>query len=134
MIKKILVVDDDISILETLKIILETEGYQLFTADNGQTGLELAEKYFPDLIILDIKMPKMSGHLFASILQQNTKLKETPVILLTGTALIAGGVTLEVPGVKARLSKPFDHTRLFTLIKRLEKEKSKQTEKASQDF
>tara|TARA_A100001015_G_C15040556_1_gene739340 strand:+ start:2611 stop:3012 length:402 start_codon:yes stop_codon:yes gene_type:complete len=127
--KTILVIDDDLSILETVKLLLETEGYKILTASSGQDGLELAEKHFPDLIILDIKMPKMSGHLFASILQQNESLNAIPIILLTGTALIAGGVTLEVPGVKARLSKPFDHNRLLTLIQRIEKEQEKLTEK-----
>lgn len=105
--------------------MIRHEGYQTHIADNGQDGLEIAEKYIPDLIILDIKMPKISGHLFANMLQQNDTLKNIPIILLTGTPLIAGGVTIEVPGVKSRINKPFDHNRLLTLIKRIEKEEAK---------
>ena len=116
--KKILVVDDDSSILETVGMILELEGYKVFLASDGEKGLDLAKKNMPHLIILDITMPKVSGHLFANMVTNDKQLSKTPIILLTGTALIAGGVTLDVPGVVYRLDKPFDHEKLLKIIKR----------------
>ena len=66
-------------------------------------------------------MPKMSGHLFASLITQDKTLKDIPIILLTGMALIAGPVTLDVPGVKYKMNKPFDHMELLKILKRLER-------------
>jgi len=60
--KTILVVDDDISVQKVLKLMLEKEGFSVFTSNNGKEGLESAIKNKPDLIILDMAMPIMDGH------------------------------------------------------------------------
>lgn len=59
--QKILIVDDEPDILELIEYNLKKEGYQVFTATNGQEGITVAKKVHPDLIILDIMMPKMDG-------------------------------------------------------------------------
>lgn len=59
--QKILIVDDEPDILELIEYNLKKEGYQVFLASNGQEGITVAKKVHPDLIILDIMMPKMDG-------------------------------------------------------------------------
>ena len=59
---KILLIDDDMAVLETLKTPLEGEGYQVFTADNGRKGVDIAKRQYPDMAILDLVMPKMDGY------------------------------------------------------------------------
>ncbi|HPP53773.1 MAG TPA: response regulator, partial [Thermoguttaceae bacterium] len=61
--KRILLVDDDPEIVETIRIALEAKGYQVFVARDGNQGLALADRENPDLIVLDIMMPKRSGFL-----------------------------------------------------------------------
>jgi CheY-like chemotaxis protein len=114
--KKILLIDDDSSILEVVDFLLSLEGYTVLKAKEGEKGLRLAELHKPDLIILDINMPGMSGYMVSSLLSKNEKLKDIPVILLTGTAQIAGSITLDVPGVLHKLSKPFSNEKLLKIV------------------
>ena len=59
--KKILIVDDEQDIVETLKFMLEAQGYECFCAYDGEAGLNMAKEIIPDLMILDVMMPKMDG-------------------------------------------------------------------------
>ena len=104
--KKILLVDDEKSILEMLEILLVSEGYIVFKAINGEEGVTLAKKHKPDVIILDVKMPKMSGYMVASILGEDPDLSHIPILLLTAVAQMAGNITIEQP-TDYRLIKPF---------------------------
>ena len=63
--KKILLVDDEQDIIDSLKFVLETSGYECFYADNGEDGLNLAREINPDLILLDVMMPKINDIKFA---------------------------------------------------------------------
>ncbi|MCB0632565.1 MAG: response regulator transcription factor [Saprospiraceae bacterium] len=80
---KILVVDDEPDILEFLEYNLNKEGYEVFTASNGEEGLMLAEREDPDLIILDIMMPKMDGVEVCRQLRNKTKFDKTLIAFLT---------------------------------------------------
>ncbi len=83
--KKILVVDDDPDILEALTMILESQGYQVVTAHNGIEGLATLKAEKPDLMVLDLLMPKMDGFAVLKELQDArwSKYRETPVLILT---------------------------------------------------
>ena len=70
MVKKILIVDDDLSDLETMKIVLEKENYNVETADNGADALDLIKKDRPDMILIDIKMPTLSGYDLLRLLRE----------------------------------------------------------------
>ncbi len=81
--KKILVADDEPHILQALKLVLEEEGYQVLTAKDGMETVRVAQNESLDLIILDIKMPKLSGQEMHRQLKGNEKSGKTPLIILT---------------------------------------------------
>lgn len=81
--KRILVADDEPNILQSVKLVLEEEGYQVLTATDGKETLRLALNETLDLIILDIKMPKISGEEVYRLLKENEKSERIPVIILT---------------------------------------------------
>ncbi|MGM9475847.1 response regulator transcription factor [Pedobacter sp. GSP4] len=81
--QKILIVDDEPDILELIEYNLKKEGYQVFTANNGQEGITVAKKVHPDLIILDIMMPKMDGIEACRLMRAIPEFKNTFMVFLT---------------------------------------------------
>lgn len=82
-IKKILLVEDELAFIKLLHDQLTENGYIVIDADDGKTGLEMAKREKPDLILLDIKMPKMDGMTMLSLLRKENIGKKTKVIILT---------------------------------------------------
>lgn len=80
---KILVVDDDPDFLETIKYDLEKNGYQVALATSGEEGMKKIRSESPDLILLDIKMPRMDGYTFVRQLKKDEASSKIPVIVLT---------------------------------------------------
>ena len=83
MAKKVLVIEDDISTLQLLELWLKKSGYDVICSHDGYEGLKVAQSEEPDLIILDIKMPKMNGYKVCRLLKFDTKYKDIPIIMLT---------------------------------------------------
>ncbi len=83
MAKKILIVEDYVNIVEILKMRLEGMGYEVVCANDGQEGLKLARRVEPDLILLDVLLPKMNGYKVCRLLKFDTKFKKIPIIMLT---------------------------------------------------
>lgn len=83
MAKKILIVEDYVNIVEILKMRLESMGFEVISATDGQKGLTLARTEMPDLIILDILLPKMNGYKVCRLLKFDVKFKSIPIIMLT---------------------------------------------------
>ncbi len=81
--KKILIVEDYLNIVEILTMRLEAMGYQVLCAHDGQEGLKLARESTPDLIILDVLLPKMSGFKVSRLLKFDERFKHIPIIMLT---------------------------------------------------
>ncbi len=116
MAEKILVVDDEISLQETLTYKLQKEGYQVEIAGDGLTALELARTTNPDLVILDVMLPGMDGFEVCRTLRQETN---TPVLMLTARDdEIDRVVGLEV-GADDYLPKPFSMRELIARVKAL---------------
>ena len=116
MIEKILVVDDEVSLQETLTYKLEKEGYQVEVAGDGLTALELARSTKPDLVILDVMLPGMDGFEVCLTLRQETNI---PVLMLTARDdEIDRVVGLEV-GADDYLPKPFSMRELIARVKAL---------------
>jgi len=81
--KKILIVEDYANIVEILTMRLQAMGYEVVAAADGQAGLSLARKASPDLIILDVMLPRMNGYKVCRLLKFDAKYKHIPIIMLT---------------------------------------------------
>ncbi|MES2803194.1 MAG: response regulator [Bdellovibrionota bacterium] len=113
MAKTILIVEDDESIRETMQTVLELEGHDVLTAENGHEGLKLlASEAKPCLILLDLMMPVMNGWQFAAALENDLKLADIPVIIVSAYSDKAINIKS-----KAILKKPIDLRALYNTIK-----------------
>src|SRR5919107_63984 len=102
---RILVIDDEGAIRDSLKMMLEYEGYEVIGAATGQEGLALAERETPDLVLLDIKMPGMDG---MDVLSRLKALNETlPVVMVSGHGTTTTAVEAIKRGAIDFLDKPF---------------------------
>lgn len=81
--KKILIVEDDKFLLKAYQIKLVQAGFKLFAAEDGEKGVELAKKYLPDLVILDLMLPKLTGFEFLKRVKKDPKTKNIPVVVLS---------------------------------------------------
>ncbi|PIQ83485.1 MAG: two-component system response regulator [Candidatus Omnitrophica bacterium CG11_big_fil_rev_8_21_14_0_20_63_9] len=114
--KKILVVDDEQQLALAVKIRLQSRGYQVVTAHDGQQALELAAKDQPDLILLDVLMPVMDG--YSCLRELNTRFGrgKIPIIILTARDRMKD--LFELEGIEDYVIKPFDHDDLLVRIDR----------------
>ncbi len=116
--KKILIVDDEQDIVETLKFILETQGYTCFCAYNGEDGLNKAKEIMPDLIILDVMMPKINGYKISRLLKYDNKYKDIPIIMVTARSQEQDKLIGEETGVNEYISKPFELEEILAVVKK----------------
>lgn len=117
--KKILLVDDEQDIVETLKFVLESEGYTCYCAYNGEDGLKLAKEIIPDLMILDIMMPKINGFKISRLLKYDAKYKNIPIIMLTARSQESDKQIGEETGADVYITKPFDLEEVLSTVARL---------------
>ena len=113
---KILIVDDVVSNVLLLKILLTNEKFQVCTANNGTTCIEMAKKEHPDLILLDVMMPDISGFDTAVILKKDDDTKEIPIIFLTALNTPADLVHGFQVGANDFLTKPFNKEELVMRV------------------
>jgi len=117
--KRILVVDDEEDIVALVRIRLEAEGYEVLVASDGQQALDTARKEMPNLIILDLMLPKIDGYKVCRMLKFDERYKKIPIILFTARSQSSDkDLGMEV-GADAYLTKPFDSKVLLDSIKRL---------------
>jgi CheY-like chemotaxis protein len=108
MAKKVLVVDDDISTVKFLTTALNENGYESLQAMNGKEGFELIQENNPDLVLLDVMMPKRTGFTLIKQLRRDEKYKDLPVIMLTGVAEVLEDLDAESGDTEER---PYDSLR-----------------------
>src|SRR5439155_5135857 len=129
--KKILVIDDEVWLREMVLTALRQRGYDVVEAENGATGIEVARKELPDLILCDVNMDKMNGYLTLSSLRNQPATASIPFILMTGLADNAGmrhGMEL---GADDYLPKPFTIEGLYAAVEaRLKKTQALREEAA----
>ncbi|HAF95331.1 MAG: hypothetical protein A2X34_05930 [Elusimicrobia bacterium GWC2_51_8] len=113
---KILIVDDDALNRDMLKTRLEAAGYGVAEAGNGEEGVKAAQALAPDLIIMDVMMPKVDGRLACRILKTNPKTKDIPVVMLTARSQHMEELRGWESGADEYLVKPCDHQQLLALI------------------
>lgn len=120
--KRILIVDDEPELVKAVQIRIEQGGYETLVAYDGREGLEKAKKEKPDLIILDLMLPKMDGYKVCGLLKADARYHEIPVIMLTARAQESDMKTGQEVGADAYIIKPFEHQDLLAKIKELLKE------------
>ena len=116
--KRVLLVDDDTEIVESMRTVLESRGYQILVARDGNQGLMMAEKDEPDLVVLDMMMPKRSGFL---VLEKLRRSRPVPmkVIMITANEGSRHKAYAEMLGVDDYIRKPFAMDRLLASIDKL---------------
>ena len=116
--KRVLLVDDDIEIMESMRTVLESKGYEILVARDGNQGLVMAESENPDLVVLDMMMPKRSGFL---VLERLRRSRSVPmrVIMITANEGSRHKAYAEMLGVDDYIRKPFAMDRLLESVQRL---------------
>ncbi len=117
--KKILLVDDEQVVLDTLGRILKESSYEVITTHEGEKAIELARQHHPDLIILDIIMPNLSGEDIAVILTEDISTASIPIIFLSGILTKEEGITIKQTGQYPILAKPVTANELLESIEKV---------------
>lgn len=113
---KILVVDDEVYILHILDFILGAENYDVVTATNGEQALQKVREEKPDLVILDIMMPKLDGYETCRLIKKDPATKAIPVILLTAKGREVDQKLGREVGAADYMTKPFSPTKLIERV------------------
>ena len=117
--KEILIVDDEPSIVVPIQFLMEQQGYNVLVAENGEDALDIIYKYTPDLILLDIMLPRIDGYEVCEIVRLDPRYRDIKIIFLTAKGReveIAKGLAL---GADAYITKPFSNTELVSKVKEL---------------
>lgn len=125
---KILIVDDDENICELLRLYLEKDGFDTIVANDGEQAVEFASKHSPDLILLDIMLPKLDGW---QVCREIRKTSDTPIIMLTAKGETFDKILGLELGADDYVSKPFDTKEVIARIKAVLR-RSSENDKGSQ--
>lgn len=126
--KKILVIDDEVDTVIYMETLLQDNGYETVSANNGQEGLEKAKTENPDLVVLDVSMPEKSGMRFFKELKSDPDIEAIPVIFVTGVTGFAGdkdalknfiGSRSSIPDPEGFFSKPIEREEFLKKVKEL---------------
>ena len=115
--KKILIVDDEPDLVETVRFPLEEEGYLVLVSYNGEDALHKARKENPDLIVLDIMLPKLDGYKVCRLLKFDERYKHIPILMLTARTQEKDKNLGRETGADEYITKPFDIDELVEKIK-----------------
>lgn len=116
---RILIADDASHILRILKFNLEHEGFEVFTAKDGDEAVEVAKKVIPDIILMDIAMPNLDGCEACKILRKEPQISEKPIIMLTAMGQFIDKQKAIESGASDFISKPFSPSELIKKIKNI---------------
>ncbi|MCK4859495.1 MAG: response regulator [Candidatus Omnitrophica bacterium] len=117
--KKVLIVDDEVTLVKLVRFLLERHGFEVCAAYGGQESVEIAQKEIPDLILMDIMMPKVDGNEAIKQLREKEITREIPVIILSALgqeAEVARGLE---SGAVDYLVKPFNPQDLLARVKKI---------------
>jgi DNA-binding response OmpR family regulator len=115
--KKVLIIDDEVDLVETIRFPLELEGFQVLAAYNGEEGLNQARSENPDLILLDLMLPKLDGYKVCRLLKFDERYKHIPIFMLTAKTQEKDKTLGKETGADEYLTKPFDIDELIAKIK-----------------
>lgn len=117
--KKILIIEDEADLSEMLGYLLKASGYRAELALDGLTGVKKAKEERPDLIILDLAMPKMNGFQVADELKKDDSTKNIPIIILTAVKISAYDDKIKAVGAVSCVTKPFENEDLLAGIRKV---------------
>lgn len=117
--KKILLVEDEIDLVDMLRLRLEESDYDVLTAHDGEQGFERARTDRPDLIILDLMLPKMDGYKICGLLKKDARYAKTPIIIFSARAQESDIQLGREMGADAYVTKPFDPEVLMDQVQKL---------------
>jgi DNA-binding response OmpR family regulator len=120
--KRILLIEDETDMVYALTLQLEAADYKVLSATDGQAGLDMARKEKPDLIILDLMLPRMDGYKICRMLKFDERYKQIPIIIFTARAQDQDKKLAQEVGADAYITKPFDSKVLLDKIGALLKE------------
>ena len=112
--KKILLVDDDAATLKLLQVFLEAKNLEVQTAQDGVDALDKLKNMMPDIILLDVIMPKLDGYGFLREIKKEPKFRSVPVVVLTGREMMRDIFIQE--GIKDFVTKPYDPEDLYKIL------------------
>jgi DNA-binding response OmpR family regulator len=115
--KKILIVDDEEDLVETVRFPLEMEGYHVLVSYNGEDALNQARKENPDLILLDLMLPKLDGYKVCRLLKFDDRYKHIPILMLTAKSQEKDMLLGMETGANEYITKPFDMDDLLKKVK-----------------
>lgn len=118
MIQKILIIDDSQTIRRTAEVLLKKEGYEIRCAKDGFEALSIITGYQPDIIFLDIMMPRLDGYQTCTLIKTNVKYKHIPIILLSSKDGLLDKAKGKISGASFYLTKPFLKDELLDVIQR----------------
>jgi twitching motility two-component system response regulator PilG len=113
---KVMLVDDSVAIRRTAETLLKREGYTVFTADDGFEALSKIVDNHPDIIFLDIMMPRLDGYQTCTVIKNNRRFKTTPVIMLSSKDGVFDKARGKLVGSEQFLTKPFTREELLEAI------------------
>lgn len=116
---RICYVDDDVELTRMVSDALGDEGWEILTANDGESGLELILSEQPDLIILDVMMPGLTGWEICKYIRTKPDWANTPILMLTGIGERMNAMTAPLYGADAHLDKPFDIDELIETVRQL---------------
>ena len=117
--ERVLVVDDEPDVLLLCRLNLEQQGFHVLVASNGRSALDLLRDEKPDVLVLDLMMPGMTGYDVLEAIRADEQLPETPILVLTAKSLQADRVRTAELGASAFLTKPFLPSELCDLVRSL---------------
>jgi len=117
--RKILIADDEVSVCQLLGLTLDTEGYVTEFAYDGLETLDKVREWKPDLLLLDVMMPRLDGWSVVSELRSSPDTAELPVIMLTALGQDEAMVSSIMSGADVHLTKPLEPDELISIVKRL---------------
>ncbi len=117
--KRILVVEDEPDISDSIQLRLDMAGFEVCQAKDGQEALRVAKSEKPDLILLDIMMPKMDGYEVCRVLRSSETTKRIPILILTALQMVGDVDKAFEVGANDYLGKPFTNERLLAKVQKL---------------
>ena len=115
--KKILIVDDEVDLVETVRFPLEIEGFDTLVSHNGEDALNKARNEKPDLIILDLMLPKLDGYKVCRLLKFDDRYKHIPILMLTAKTQEKDKIMGKETGADEYITKPFEMDYLLRKVK-----------------